>query len=418
MILNLSLKGGKGLVFIDNVEDKTKPREMAILLLSFIYIAFISLGLPDSMLGAAWPVIRHDLNLPVYTAGIISLTITCSTVISSMLNPLIIKKIGTGKIVIISTLFSSVGLFTFSHAPSFALLCVSAALIGLGGGSIDAALNNFVALHYQAKHMNWLHSLWGVGTTLGSYIISIFIVYPEGWRKGYFVVSIFQLLLATLFFILLPIWSMYEKNDKFLDSNIKKRERKKSLLFMSAIISIISFFCYCAIETTTGLWASSFLVNYKHLSASLAAKGTSCFFFGITIGRILSGFVSMKLRSKTIIRLSLGLIFVGILMLLIEMPQATYLISFALIGFGCAPIFPTMMHETPRRFSEDISHIVISMQMAAGYLGSAVAPSLFGVVISLIGVYVLPIYLLTLFFVLTLLTELLNYRLNNKVKSF
>lgn len=199
---------------------------MAILLLAFIYISFISLGLPDSMLGAAWPVIRSDLNLPVYTAGIISLTITCSTVVSSMLNPFIVKKIGTGKIVVISTLFSSIGLFTFSHAPSFVFLGLSAVLIGLGGGSIDAALNNFVALHYQAKHMNWLHSLWGVGTTLGSYIISIFIVYPEGWRKGYLVVSAFQLLLATLFFILLPVWNIYEKDNNNKSSNIRKNERK------------------------------------------------------------------------------------------------------------------------------------------------------------------------------------------------
>lgn len=382
---------------------------MAVLLLAFIYISFISLGLPDSMLGAAWPVIRSDLNLPVYTAGIISLAITCSTVVSSMLNPLIVKKIGTGKIVVISTLFSSIGLFTFSRAPSFAFLCLSAILIGLGGGSIDAALNNFVALHYQAKHMNWLHSLWGVGTTLGSYIISIFIVYPEGWRKGYLVVSAFQLLLATLFFILLPVWNIYEKDNNNKSSSIRKNERKKSLLFASAAISVITFFFYCAIETTTGLWASSFLVNYKHILPSLAAKGTSSFFFGITIGRILSGFISMRLRGKTIIRLSLGLIFVGTLLLLIKMPQVMYLISFALIGFGCAPIFPTMMHETPKRFGEDISHIVISMQMAAGYLGSALAPSLFGVVISMIGVYVLPLYLLILLFILIFLTELINY---------
>lgn len=391
---------------------------MAVLLLAFIYISFISLGLPDSMLGAAWPVIRSDLNLPVYTAGIISLTITSSTVVSSMLNPLIVKKIGTGKIVVISTLFSSVGLFTFSHASSFALLCLSAILIGLGGGSIDAALNNFVALHYQAKHMNWLHSLWGVGTTLGSYIISIFVVYPEGWRKGYLVGSVFQLLLATLFFILLPVWNIYEKDNNDISSNIKKNERKKSLLFASAAISVITFFFYCAIETTTGLWASSFLVNYKHISPSIAAKGTSFFFFGITIGRILSGFVSMKLSGKKIIRLSLALLFTGIFVLLTDVPQMIYLFGFALIGFGCASIFPTMMHETPKRFGEDISHIVISMQMAAGYLGSALAPLLFGVVISMIGVYVLPLYLLVLLFILTLFTDLLNYRLNKKAEGF
>ncbi|WP_039764158.1 MFS transporter [Caldicellulosiruptor sp. F32] len=390
---------------------------MAILLLAFIYISFISLGLPDSMLGAAWPVIRSDLNLPVYTAGIISLTITCSTVVSSMLNPFIVKKIGTGKIVVISTLFSSIGLFTFSHAPSFVFLGLSAVLIGLGGGSIDAALNNFVALHYQAKHMNWLHSLWGVGTTLGSYIISIFIVYPEGWRKGYLVVSAFQLLLATLFFILLPVWNIYEKDNNNKSSNIRKNERKKSLLFASAAISIITFFFYCAIETTTGLWASSFLVNYKHISPSIAAKGTSSFFFGITIGRILSGFVSMKLSGKKIIRLSLALLFTGIFVLLTDVPQMIYLFGFALIGFGCAPIFPTMMHETPKRFGEDISHIVISMQMAAGYLGSALAPLLFGIVISMIGVYVLPLYLLILLFILTLFTELLNYQLNKKAEG-
>lgn len=368
------------------------------------------------MLGAAWPVIKSDLNLPVYTAGIISLTITCSTVISSMLNPLIVKEIGTGKIVVISTLFSSIGLFTFSHAPSFVLLCLSAVLIGLGGGSIDAALNNFVALHYQAKHMNWLHSLWGVGTTLGSYIISIFIVYPEGWRKGYLIVSIFQFLLATLFFVLLPVWNVYEKH-KNENPSVTKSEHKKSLLFASAIISMVSFFCYCAIETTTGLWTSSFLVNYKHITPSLAAKGTSSFFFGITVGRILSGFVSMRLEGKAIIRFSLGLIFIGIFTLFIEMPQTLYLISFAMIGFGCAPIFPTMMHETPKRFGEDISHVIISLQMAAGYLGSALAPSLFGIVISIIGVYVLPLYLMVLLFILIFLTELLNCQLSKKVET-
>lgn len=273
---------------------------MVTLLLAFIYVSFISLGLPDSMFGAAWPVIRNDMMLPVSTAGLISLISTLTIVFSTLLNPFIVRRLGTGRLIVISTLFSSVGLLLFSQSRTLIHLCIATAFTALGGGSIDVSLNNFVALHYKPKHMNWLHSLWGVGTTLGASIISAFVGSYGGWRNGYTVVSMFQLLLSFIFMLMLPVWNVHKNNNE--GQIEQKRIVRSPLLVKNAILSVTAFFAYCAIETTTDVWASSFLVNFKGLSPSFGARGTALFFFGITLGRILSGFLSMKIKSIPMIR--------------------------------------------------------------------------------------------------------------------
>ncbi|MGQ9856249.1 MAG: MFS transporter [Fervidobacterium sp.] len=382
---------------------------MSTLLLVFIYVSFISLGLPDSMFGAAWPVIRNDMMLPVPTAGLISLIGTATIVFSTLLNPFVVKRLGTGKLIVISTLFSSVGLLLFSQSRTLIHLCVATAFTALSGGSIDVSLNNFVAIHYKPKHMNWLHSLWGIGTTLGAFIISAFVGSYGGWRNGYTVVSMFQLLLSFIFMLMLPVWNVHkDNNDRQIE---QKRIVHTHLLVKSAILSVIAFFAYCAIETTTGVWTSSFLVNFIGLSPSFGARGTAFFFFGITLGRILSGFLSMKIKSIPMIRISLFTILIGLFMILARIPTVLYLISFGVIGFGCAPIFPTMMHETPRRFGIEASNFIVSLQMAGGYLGSAFGPFLFGFLISKTGIQFLPLFLLALLFILFFITERLNLKL-------
>lgn len=391
----------------ENINRKLKS---TFFLLIIIYISFISLGLPSSMLGAAWPVIKESLKLPIYIAGIISVITTVSSLVSISLCPIIVNKIGTGKTVFLGILSSFIGLFIFSFAYSIVFLYLSAVFIGLGAGFIDTSLNNFVAVNFQAKHMNWLHSMWGIGTTLGAYIISIFLIYQEGWRIGYLTVAIFQLILTLLFIRTFPLWNLYETKDDPENSLSNSKAKIQKNVIIKVIIAVLVFFIYCAVEFSAGLWTSTYLVDVKKIIPSVAALGTSFFFLGITLGRIISGFLSIKLSSKSILRISSFLLILGVIILFINLPSVFYLLSFILIGLGCAPIFPTLMHETPKIFGKDLSQTVISMQMASAYLGGALVPSLFGFIISSLGTHIFPTFLFILSIIMVLLMESPKYR--------
>ena len=309
------------------------------LLLAIIYLAFISLGLPDSLLGSAWPSMYPEFDVPVSYAGIVSMIIAAGTIISSLQSDRMTRRLGTGKVTAISVAMTAVALFGFSITRSFWLLCIWAIPYGLGAGSVDAALNNYVALHYKSKHMSWLHCMWGVGATLGPYMMGYALSNQKGWNMGYRYMGVIQIVLTIILFLSLPLW----KERSAIQNGTEAVEDKA--LSLRQIVKIpgakevmICFFCYCALEQTTILWASSYLTIYKGIAAQTAASFASVFFIGITFGRALSGFVTMKLNDTQMIRLGQSLIAIGIAAMLIPGTQELTLIGLALIGLGCAPV--------------------------------------------------------------------------------
>jgi len=392
---------------------------MITLLLIIIYLAFISLGLPDSLLGAAWPVMQSDLSVEASSAGIISMLICGGTIISSLFSAKLINRFGTGKITFISVTMTAFALLGFSISHSFILLCIIAIPLGLGAGSVDAALNNFVALHYKAKHMSWLHCFWGIGATSGPIIMSLFLANKSGWQKGYLTISIIQFSLVLVLLISLPLWKQLEKGDNTSSANEEKFTEKINPLKIPGVkLALISFVCYCATESTAGLWGSSYLVNYKGLSADAAARGISLFYGGITLGRFLAGFLTMKFNNRILIRSGQILCIIGAVLLLL--PTYFSLIGLILIGLGCAPIYPAMLHETPNRFGKTASQAIMGMQMAFAYVGSTFMPPTLGFLASKTSIMIFPFFLLLCILVMLIGSEKINLFLNNKQtdKSF
>lgn len=382
---------------------------MTHLLLAIIYIAFISLGLPDSLLGSAWPSIYTEFGVPLSYAGIISMIIAFGTIISSLQSDRLTRKLGTGKVTAISVVMTALALFGFSVSHSFAMLCLWAIPYGLGAGSVDASLNNYVALHYESKHMSWLHCMWGLGATLGPYIMGFALTGGNGWNMGYRYIGILQIVLTAVLFFSLPLW----KGSKTTASDSTDTGRKP--LSLPEIIRIpgakevmLCFFCYCALEQTTGLWASSYLTLYKGILPETAASFASLFFIGITIGRALSGFVTMKLSNVQMIRLGQVLIAVGIITMLLPGLQVFSLIGLIIIGLGCAPIYPCIIHSTPAHFGAERSQAIIGVQMASAYIGTCLMPPLFGILANRITVALLPLYLLAVLLIMVLMHELLT----------
>ena len=371
---------------------------MATLLLPIIYLAFISLGLPDSLLGSAWPVLRQELDVPVSYAGIISMTIAFSTVISSLNSDRLTKKLGAGLVTAISVAITCLSLFAFSFCHSFWLLCLIAVPYGLGGGSVDAALNNYVALHYKSRHMSWLHCMWGVGAAGGPYLMGLALARQNGWSMGYRYVGFFQIVLTAILFISLPIWKT--RKDEGAPSDSGGDERSTKALGLKEILSIkgaksimLCFFCYCGIEQTAGLWAASYMNIFKGVNAETAAFFASLFYIGITAGRAINGFVTMKLSDKALIRIGQGIIAAGIVLLFVPGPELLSLAAFIIIGLGCAPIYPCVIHSTPATFGADKSQAMVGVQMASAYVGTTLMPPLFGVIAKSVSIALLPVYL-------------------------
>ena len=377
-------------------------------LLIIIYLAFISLGLPDSLLGSAWPTMYPEFSVPVSYAGGISMIIALGTIISSLQSDRLTKSFGTGKVTAVSVFMTAVALFGFSISHSYLALCLWAVPYGLGAGSVDASLNNYVALHYASKHMSWIHCIWGIGASLGPYIMGYALTNGLGWNMGYRSIAVLQILLTAILIFSLPLWKKQGTNDM----TQTKREEKSKPLSLGQIIQIpgakevmITFFCYCALEQTTGLWASSYLVLHQGIATETAAKFASLFFVGITAGRALSGFLTIKLNDTQMIRLGQGLILFGILLLFLPFGSVSSLAGLILIGLGCAPIYPSIIHSTPEHFGADRSQAMIGVQMASAYMGICLMPPIFGFIANHVSVSLFSVYLLVILVFMAIMHE-------------
>ncbi len=378
---------------------------MGSLLLALIYVCFISLGLPDSLLGSAWPVLHGEINVPISFAGIISATIFIGTILSSLFSDKLLHKFGAGKVTAVSVVMTAFGLFGFSISSKFWMLILWAIPYGLGAGGVDAILNNYVALHYRPQHMSWLHCMWGIGASISPYIMSFALIKLDSWNYGYLIVSIIQAILSVIIFVSIPLWKR-ESTAKATESDkteSKALSFKEIFSIKGAIFCFLMFFCYCSLELTTSLWASTYLVQKWSFTPESAASYASMFYIGITFGRFINGFLAMKLSDRFLIRMGSVIIAVGIGFLFIPVHALFSLIGFIVIGLGCAPIYPCIIHMTPDVFGEDKSQAMIGVQMAFAYVGFLIIPPLFGFIAEYISVSLLPIYLtifLTLIFVM------------------
>ena len=378
------------------------------LLLIIIYLAFISLGLPDSLLGSAWPAMYQEFSVPVSYAGGISMIIAAGTIISSLQSDRLTRRFGTGKVTAASVLMTAAALFGVSISHSYAALCLWAVPYGLGAGSVDASLNNYVALHYASRHMSWLHCMWGVGASLGPYIMGYALTGGQGWNMGYRYIAVLQIALTAVLIFSLPLWKKQGNHDMGQTG----KEITARPLSLRQIVKIpgakevmITFFCYCALEQTTGLWASSYLVLRRGLSAETAAGFASLFFMGITAGRAFSGFLTLKLNDTQMIRLGQGFILAGIVFLLLPFGSTGSLIGLILVGLGCAPVYPSIIHSTPEHFGADKSQAMIGVQMASAYVGTCFMPPIFGFIANHISVSLFPVYLLAILILMAAMHE-------------
>ncbi|WZL78258.1 MFS transporter [Eubacteriales bacterium mix99] len=379
------------------------------LLLPIIYIAFISLGLPDSLLGSAWPVMYRQFGVPLSYAGIITMIIAGGTIVSSLMSDRLTKRFGAGWITAVSVMMTAVALFGFSVSGSMISLCLWAIPYGLGAGAVDAALNNYVALHYAARHMSWLHCFWGVGAAVSPYIMSYCLKRGYRWHYGYRSVAIIQIVLTVMFFMSLPLWKRKSPDDNNSDSPVKALPLLQALKIPGVSFVLITFFSYCALETTAGLWASSYLVQSRRIETGTAASFASFFYLGITFGRFLCGFVSEKIGDKRLIRYGILLAATGIVLIGLPVKASTLaLIGLVLTGLGCAPVYPSIIHATPSNFGKENSQAIIGIQMASAYVGSTFMPPLFGVIADHISIGVYPFYLLFFAVLMLVMSECLS----------
>lgn len=372
------------------------------LLLAIIYLAFISLGLPDALLGSAWPTMSHDIGAQISWAGGISMVISAGTIVSALLSDRMTKRFGAGKVTFVSVALTALALLGFSFAPNYIVLILLAIPYGLGAGGVDAALNNYVALHYESRHMSWLHCMWGIGASAGPYVMGFALSHGLGWSAGYQYIAIVQVILTVILFISLPLWN--NRTAHKLQKSIQiSKEYSKTLSFAEVLRIpgakniLIMFFCYCAIEQTAGLWASSYMVLYGFVSRVVAAGWASLFYVGITAGRFISGFLTMRFNDENMIRLGQLVMILGILVLLLPLPNHIALVAgFVIIGLGCAPIYPCVIHSTPHYFGADKSQAIVGMQMASAYIGSMLMPAIFGFIGQNVSMSLLPVYLIIL----------------------
>ena len=383
---------------------------MYTLLLALIYIAFVSLGLPDSLLGSGWPAIHMEMNVPVSYMGIISMIISGGTIVSSLLSDKLTRKLSARIVTVISVFLTALALFGFSFSTQFWMLIVFAVPYGLGAGAIDAALNNYIALHYSSKHMSWLHCFWGVGTIISPFVMSYALINAT-WHNGYRIVGVMQLAIAVLLLVTLPVWKV---NKKAIVAEGKSVGLLEALKIKGVPFLLTGFFAYCAAEATAMYWASTYFSEVKNMPAEMSSLLASLFYIGITVGRFISGFITNKLGDRKMIILGTCILFCGIALLLIPMDDVIVSqIGFIVIGFGCAPIYPCIIHSTPNNFGEENSGAIIGIQMASAYVGSTFIPPLFGFLGNLIGFQIMPVYL-TVFFVLMICMTEITFRITHK----
>jgi len=368
---------------------------MVSLLLAIIYLAFISLGLPDALLGSAWPVMHQELRVPLSWSGGVFMIIAVGTIVSSLLSDRLTRRLGAGKVTAISVAMTCAALFGFSFSRSYLALCLWAVPYGLGAGGVDAALNNYVALHYASRHMSWLHCMWGIGATLGPYIMGAALTGGYGWSMGYRVIGLLQLALTAALVLSLPLW-------KSAGGSGGGAERARALSLPEVVALpgakavMVCFFCYCALEQTVGLWASSYLVTVRAVDAVTAARYGSLFYLGITVGRAVSGFVTLRLNDSQMVRLGQGILVLGLVLVLLPLANSFALAGLIIIGLGCAPVYPSLIHATPAHFGAERSQAIIGVQMASAYVGTSLMPPLFGWIAAHTSLRLFPVYLTVL----------------------
>ena len=374
------------------------------LLLAVIYLSFISLGLPDSLLGAAWPSMYGSFGVPVSCAGIISMIISCGTVVSSLQSDRLTRRLGAGRVTAISVAMTAAALLGFSWSSQFWMLCLWAVPYGLGAGSVDAALNNYVALHFASRHMSWLHCMWGVGASLGPAILTAVLSGGGHWSGGYRAGALLQIGLTAILLLSLPLWKKSGGGEE-TETASQPLPLREILALPRARASMLTFFAYCGLESTASLWGSSYLTLHRGVPAEAAAGYAGLFFIGITAGRALSGFLTYKLSDRQMVRLGQGIIALGLAAVAMPLGMGAALTGLVLIGLGCAPIYPSVIHATPDHFGAARSQAVIGVEMASAYVGTCLVPPLFGLIAGHITVSLFPVYLTGILIVMVLAHE-------------
>ena len=382
---------------------------MVSLLLAIIYLSFISLGLPDALLGASWPSMCIEFDVPVSYAGFISIIISLGTVTSSLMSDRLTRRFGTAKVTAFSVAATACALFGFSASSQYWMLLLWAVPYGLGAGGVDASINNYVALHYASRHMSWLHCMWGVGASIGPYILGYALSGGKGWNMGYAYIAMLQAALTAVLFLSIPMWK--KRNENTPDG----KTAETAALSLRQIFAIpgakeilLAFFCYCAMECTTGLWASTYMVRHLGLDEELAARFASMFYLGITIGRAISGFMTYKFSDTNMIRIGQAVILAGVAAMVLPLGNAVAIAGLLIIGLGCAPIYPCVIHSTPDHFGAENSQAIIGVQMASAYVGTLAAPPVFGLIANHISASLLPVYLGAILILMILMCEQLN----------
>ena len=384
------------------------------LLIVIIYIAFISLGLPDSITGSAWPVMHGELGVPLSYVGIVTMIIAGCTIISGLTSDWLTRKLGAGLVTAISVAMTAVALFGFSVTESFLPLCFWAIPYGLGAGAVDAALNNYVALHYASRHMSWLHCFWGVGAATGPYIMSYALTSGAGWNNGYRIISVIQIVLTAVLFASLPMWKKRTAEAEN-GEEVKSKGIIGSLKIKGVPLVLVMFFGYCALEATAGIWASSYLVEYKGTDAETAARFASLFYIGITVGRFVCGFVADRIGDRNLIRLGLAVITAGLVMIMLPVEiNGVALVGLVVVGIGCAPIYPSVIHATPANFGKENSQAIIGIQMASAYVGTTFMPPLFGIIAENINIGLYPFYMAVFAVLMVVCSEWLNKKVSER----
>ena len=384
-------------------------------LLMMIYLSFISLGLPDSMLGSAWPAMNVSLNAPLWGAGLVQMLISFCTIISSLNSAKLIRRFGTGKLTAISVATTALALLGFSLAKNYAFLLLMAVPLGLGAGAVDAGLNNYVALHCEAKHMSWLHCFWGIGTIIGPMILSAVLRVGGSWATGYRAVGLIQCAVSALLFATLGMWK---------HGNIQQEEHGAKALSVWEVLSLpgakagmVTFLCYCAVESTLGLWGATYISQVRGVDEATAASFGAMFYIGITVGRAISGFMAMKLLPKQMVRVGQALLALGCIFMMIPAGSTLSGIGLVVCGLGCAPIYPNIIQDTPVNYGTENSQAAIGVQMAFAYVGSTFLPSIFGALAGVGGYGLLPYFAISICVLMTVLFGIQKKIVEKEVKT-
>ncbi|MBE0587342.1 MAG: MFS transporter [Hydrogenophaga sp.] len=379
-----------------------------LLLLAIVYVSFVSLGLPDAVMGVIWPAMRADMGQPLAALGVLTLTMTVCAALSAGFAGRIVARVGTGVVVAASCLMTALALVGFSVAPSFAWLVLLGIPLGAGGGAVDASLNHFVAAHYSSRHMNWLHGFWGVGATTGPAVMGLALASPGGWTRGVLTLGLAQLTLAALLWATLSLWGRERSHPTDVIADGEPPVVFKPVVTRALWLAPLCFLFYVAAEMGTGLWAASILVNNRGISLAEAGFWVSVYFGSITLGRFGVGLVSERLGNRRLVRLGATLALAGAaLFALPGLPALLSLAGLVLMGLGCAPVFPSLMHEAARRFPADVARTVIGRQMMAAYAGGSVIPAGFGLLATWVGLgAVMPVVVLLLIALLWATREL------------